>query len=322
MRRTIAVTLVAVAVLAAGCANPSSESESVTLRYSLDDGDTFTYRNEYDMAMTTEIEGLPMEDVPDGPIDIDLSAALTTRYAVSDGTEPGTYAVTFGYDEVSDLAMTMRAGGEEMTFTEDDLAGELAGSGVPLPGNEVEFIVDSSGHILSVNVDGTPVPLPGVAGGGLSGFGSETPFLGPEMPEGPVAVGDTWTAEWSVEPFPGTEMQVSAQSHLLSVETVDGAEVYVIETTTTATPLDVELADILGGLAAEDLAGGPADFGLTMRVAATPGRSTVWFDPARGITVRQEFAGGADVTMSFQGEGQSGSMTMRTTMEGSLRLVP
>jgi hypothetical protein len=321
MRKTIAVSLLAVAVLAAGCAQPSTDGEGVTFRYSLDAGDSFTYHNEYAMAMTTEIDGLPLEDVPQGPIDLDVTAAVTSRYSVADGPEAGTYAVTFSYEDVSELAMTMRSGGEEMTFTEADLGGELEGSGLPLPGSEVVFVVDSSGHVLSVDVDGTSIPLPGLTGQALGGFGSESLFMGPEMPDEAVSVGDTWTAHWSVELLPGTAMEVSAQSRLVSVETLDGADVYVIETTTTTVPFEVGLGDILAGLGGGEISEAPEDFEVSMTISPAPNRSTVWFDPARGITVRQEFAGGADMTMSFTAEGESGSMTVHTTMEGTLQIV-
>jgi hypothetical protein len=324
MRRTILASLLAVSLLAAGCAEPSSESEGVTLRYGFDEGDEFRFSNEYGLEMTTEFEGLPADEIPAGPIDLDLDAAMITSYSVSAGADPGTYEVTFGYEDLSDLAMTMRSGGEELTMSEDDLPADLSGSGLPLPGSDVTFVVDATGHIVSMSLDGTDIPIPGLGEGGLGGFGgfgSAMPFMGPEMPNGPVAVGDTWTAHWTTEVVPGTELDVSAQSRLVAVESLDGVEVHVIDTTTTSTPVTLDLADVLAGFGGEGLGSAAEGIEFSMTMSTAPTRSTVWFDAARGVVVRQEFAGGSDLTMAFSAEGRSGSATMHMTIDGSLQLL-
>jgi hypothetical protein len=320
MRKILGFT-VAVTLLAAGCAAPSSEAEGVALRYGIQAGDSFIYRNTLATSMTSELEGLPIPNVPDDPIDVSLDVALTTSYLVADGPEPGSYAVTIGVDELQDLAMTVRSGDDVTTFSDDDLGGELDLSELPMPGTDVEFIVDSAGHIVSVVIDGIDAPFPGLGGQSAGAFSHQMPFLGPEMPEGPVAVGDTWSSEWSVDLYPGTTMKTSAQSRLVALETLDGIEVHVIETTTAAEPVTVDLAGLLGSFGGEGSGALPAGLEMTMTMRPAPSASTVWFDAERGVTVRQEFSGGSDVTMAFAGGGESGSVSVHVTTEGTLELI-
>lgn len=320
--RTKTLTVVAMALLlAASCAQPGGDSEGVALRYGFDAGDSYRYDNDFSMEMTADLSGLPADEAPDGPVTLDMDAAMTTTYTVADGAEPGTFSVAFGYEELSDFAMRVTGDGEEVTMTEADLGADL--DAAPLPGG-LTFVVDESGNILSVSVAGTDLQLPTFGSGmtGMAGFGSDMPFLGPELPDHPVAVGDTWTGGWTREVFPGTEVELTTQNRLVGVETVDGVEVHVIETTTASTPITLDLAELMGAFAGDELGAPPEGFGLEVTMSTAPSRSTVWFDAARGITMRQEFSGSVDMTTSITAEGQTGTVSMHMTMSGSLDLRP
>jgi len=320
MRTVVAATILA--LLAAACAQPGTEGESqtVSLGYGWSAGETFTYENDFAMSMSTEVEGLPDADLSE-PIDMDLSATLLTSYSFADGAEPGTYRVTMHYDDITEVSVTVRNGDEELSMDEGDLADvqdEVFG------GEGVEFIVDESGQILSLSVGGSDIPLPSFAGQGLGAASSAMPFLGPELPDREIAVGDVWSTSWATEAFPGQELSISADSSLAAIETIDGVELYVIETTTTSSAVELDLADLLGGLA-EGFGGSeadvPSDISFAMTLEQAPGVATVWFDPARGITVRQTFTSGTDMAITFSGEGEAGSMTMHIVTSGTLELL-
>ena len=175
--------------------------------------------------------------------------------------------------------------------------------------------------MLAVSVDGQQVDLGNLYGGSQFGaLGTGTPFLGPELPQGSVSEGDTWSASFDTEFVPGKEITVAADSRVLAVE----GDVYVIETETTTGAIEMTMADLLTASSTEDvdmtelLALG--DMSMSMTMGANTGKSTVWFDAARGIPVRQEWSGGATMSMTMAADGESGAMDMEMDFSGTLEL--
>lgn len=308
------ITVAVFALLAAACGQGTG-GETVTMEYAFGAGDSYTYLNEFAASVTTDFAGIEAEDAPEGPFEIDLAASVLVSYSVDDGPEEDTYRVSVSFDELSDASFTVRGGGEEMTYTEDDVPADIAEGA--MPGKEVTFVVDSSGAVLSVEADGVDIPLPTSNLGGMGGFGTETPFLGPELPEGEVAVGDMWTATWEIELFGDESIELTAESRLEEIE--DSTGYYVISTKTTSSPVEVDFADMLGGLLGEEAAGSSA-FSFSMTVSPDVATSTVWFDPERGITVRQSYTAGSNLEMSFAAEGESGTVRVDTDSSGSMEL--
>ncbi len=326
MRKTSAILMIAVAMTVAACAQPAAEDgdpqPGVTLRYGLGVGESYTYASGFAVDMTTEFNGMPEGEIPEGPMSMEMSASLVTSYDVTEGPEPGTYTVTATYEGLDGLDMTLQTGDEEITFGEDDIEG-LGNGEIPLPADGVEFVVDDTGQILALDVDGAEIPMSALGAQGMSSMGGQMPFIGPEMAPGDVNVGDSWTSEWTAELFPGQDLSFAATSTLTAVETIDGVELYVIETTTTSEVFELDLGDLLGGLG-EDLGADDADIGgfeLKMTMEQAPTETTVWFDPARGITVRQTFSGGTNLGMSFSGDGESGDVTMTMVTSGEMELL-
>jgi len=175
--------------------------------------------------------------------------------------------------------------------------------------------------MLGVSVDGQSIDFGNLMGGSqFGGLGSGTPFLGPELPEGVVDEGDTWSATWDTEFVPGKEISVSANSRVVAVE----GDVYVIETETTTGAIEMTMADLLAASSTEefDMAelAGMGDMSMTMSMDANTGASKVWFDVNRGIPVRQEWSGGATTSMTMNVGGESGDMKMEMDFSGTLEL--
>lgn len=307
------ITVAVFALLVAACGSGAS-GETVTMEYAFAAGDGHTYLNEFSASVTSDFSGIDAGDVPEGPVEIDLAASVLTSYAIEEGPDEGTYRVSVSFDELSDASFTVRGMGEDTTYTEDDVPSDIAEGA--LPGREVTFVVDSNGAVLSLESDGTEIPLPSSGFGGISGFGTETPFLGPELPEGEIAVGDTWTSAWEVDLFGDQSISFSAES---TFEEIDGSGYYVISTRTTASPIEVDFADLLGGLLGDEAPQG-GEFTLTMRISQDVATTTVWFDPERGITARQSYTRGSDIEMSFAAEGESGTVRLSSDMTGTMEL--
>jgi len=187
--------------------------------------------------------------------------------------------------------------------------------------SEMKFVIDEQGQMLGVTVDGQSVDFGNLsAGSQFGGFGSGTPFLGPELPDGVVAEGDAWSTTWDTEFVPGREILVSADSRVLAVE----GDVYVIETETTTSAIEMTMDDLLAASSTEEFdmteLAGMGDMSMTMSMDATTGTSTVWFDVSRGIPVRQEWSGGSATSMSMNAAGESGAMDMEMSFSGTLEL--
>jgi len=348
MRRTLLIVAVALSVALTACAQPTPEgrqdeepivdetppAEAATLRYGIATGSEYVYDSTIAMSMDTSFSGGPSDEPMPESMEMDMEMSTTTRFAVSDGPEPGTYSVALSYEAMSFDRLTTSIDGEEFDLgSEGDLAeSELSSEMANLP--EVDYVVDEKGRMVSVSFDGADLDL-GMLGGGaqpMGGFGAGQPFLGPEFAEDDVTVGDSWTTEWNSPVFPGMDgFGVTAENTLLAVEEFDGIDVWVIETTTTADPIELSFEDLMQmmfeGLGDADMAAlGEADLGMlgmfemTMRLEQKPSVSTVWFDPDRGITVRQVWEVDQVMEFDFAAEGESGSMAMATVMSGEMQL--
>jgi hypothetical protein len=357
MRRGLVIAFIAVSLVATACAQPTQEgqppqppdelaineaphTEMVALRYGIATGSEYVYDSTILMSMDTSFSGGPADQPMPESMQMDMEMSATTRFEVSDGPEPGTYAVALSYEAMEFDRFRTTMDGETLDLgSEEWLAdGALSSDMANLP--EVEYVVDERGRMVSVSVAGNDLDL-GMLGGGspaTGGFGAGQPFLGPEFAEDGVAVGDSWTTEWDSPLFPGMDgFTVTAKNTLVGIEDAGGVEVWVVETTTTMDRIELTFEDLMQmmfeglgeGLGDADMAAiGDADLGMlgmfemTMRLEQKPSTSTVWFDPDRGITVRQEWAVDQVMEFVFAAEGESGSMAMSTQMSGTMELRP
>jgi hypothetical protein len=329
--RLIGIVVIALALFAASCAEGPAEDappdsvapETLTgeaLRYGISDGTTLVYDMTMSMDMVTDMSGAFVDQGAMGPIEMDMVLAATTAYEVEEGIEEGTYLVSMSFEELSFDSLSMTMGGEDLMdgmdgLLDDSMSAEMAGL------SEMKFVIDEQGQMLGVSVDGQSIDFGNLMGGSqFGGLGSGTPFLGPELPEGVVDEGDTWSAMWDTEFVPGKEISVSANSRVVAVE----GDVYVIETETTTDAIEMTMADLLAASSTEefDMAelAGMGDMSMTMSMDANTGTSKVWFDVNRGIPVRQEWSGGATTSMAMNVGGESGDMEMEMDFSGTLEL--
>ena len=329
--RLIGIVVIALALFAASCAEGPAEDappdsvapETLTgeaLRYGISDGTTLVYDMTMSMDMVTDMSGAFADQGAMGPIEMDMVLAATTAYEVEEGIEEGTYLVSMSFEELSFDSLSMTMGGEDLMagmdgLLDDSMSAEMAGL------SEMKFVIDEQGQMLGGSVDGQSIDFGNLMGGSqFGGLGSGTPFLGPELPEGVVDEGDTWSATWDTEFVPGKEISVSANSRVVAVE----GDVYVIETETTTGAIEMTMADLLAASSTEefDMAelAGMGDMSMTMSMDANTGASKVWFDVNRGIPVRQEWSGGATTSMAMNVGGESGDMKMEMDFSGTLEL--
>lgn len=322
--RTIASFVVLALVIAACGAGESADTtvpapsttpapEAVLLSYALEDGQTFTYEVTLDQQIEMTVEGDPTalgeEDVP-GDVSMTVNGTTTITHEVAEGPEPGTYAVTITGD-FSDLEFAGTVDGEQIDSGETPEFAEMG----PL---DVTIIVDEQGNIIPEENPGLGEDLFGGLGqmDMLEQFapGAGTgQFVGPPFSDQEVTVGDTWSETVEIPTMPGSD-PISSQidSEVVGTDTIEGNDVFVIETTTATSAIDFDLAEILIGFLTafvpedatdEELAEIDqiaSELRFAFAVDPQTANLTTWFDAAAGITRQAEYDGVTHMTMDIK----------------------
>ncbi len=287
--------------------------EAVLLSYSLKDGQTFTYEVTLDQQIEMTVEGDPTalgeEDMP-GDVSITVNGTSTITQEIADGPEPGTFAVTVTGD-FSDLEFAGTIDGEQIEKGETPDFAEMG----PI---DVTIIVDEQGHIIpEENPDlgedlfgglGQMDMLEQFAPG--AGIGQ---FIGPPFSDQEVTVGDTWSDTVEIPTMPGSDPVTSQiDSEVVGTDTVEGHDVFVIETTTATSAIDFDLAEILIGFLTAFVPDDATDeeraeidqiaSELRFAFAVDPQTAnlTTWFDAAEGVTRQAEYDGVTHMTMDMK----------------------
>lgn len=253
----------ALALLLVSCGSPSAvdettipevtttapQVEAALLSYTLEPGTTHTYEvdvdQKVDMVATGDAAAMGEEDVP-GEMSLEMAGTVTLTHSVAAGPAAGTFEVTISGD-YSDVEVTGTIDGEP-----------VSGDDVPdfatLDPIDVTLIVDEQGNVIPEEG-----PQDGMLGalGGLGGFdalaqlganGSLGQLLGPPLSDEEVTVGDTWSETIEVPTLPEDDPVTTViESEVVGAEELDGHDVLVIDTVTTTSPIDFDLAELLLG---------------------------------------------------------------------------
>ena len=330
MKRLLSlITLLALGVAACGgttgdtsTTSPDAETsttaapqvEAALLSYSLAAGDEFTYEVGLDQHIEMDASGdasvMGEEDVP-GAAAIDLTGTATFTHAVSDGPEPGTYEVHIT-GEFTDVAVTGTVDGEPVDSAD---APDFAS----LDPVDVTVVVDEQGNLIHEGAEGED-PLSGMLGGlGALGGGGGSPapgldpgqFIGPPFPDEEVTVGDTWNDEVETPGLGEEPIVTSTTSTVTGAEELDGTEVLVIESNSTTSLIEMDLAEFFAGMfgafapedaTAEESAAVEAmldKLQFLITVDGTTADSKTWFDAAAGIARQSETTSATNISMDM-----------------------
>ena len=287
--------------------------EAVLLSYSLSSGDEFRYEVALDQHIDLTASGNPSlmgeEDVP-GEASVDLAGTATFTHVVSDGPEPGTYEVH----------ITGEFGGVDVTGTVDGqpVESEEAPDFAALDPIDVTVIVDEQGNLIQEGLAGAEDPLAGIFGDlGPLGGGGPAPgldpgqFIGPAFSDEEVAVGDTWSDEVETPGLGADPIVTSITSTVTGIEELDGIEVYVIESNSTTSLVEFDLAEFLAGMfgafapdeaSPEETAEFEAmldQLQFLVSVEGTTADSRTWFDAEAGVARQSEMTSATNISMDM-----------------------
>jgi hypothetical protein len=323
----LAVVLLLVAAACGGSSDPSADRGGIAvarpLAYSLTGDVALDYRVNMDMAMTTTFGDSfrALDPSMPGSMDMTMEVEMLTGYQISPGDESGTYRITMDVSEMKLGGGSINMGGEKMDFS--DLPQGQINDVLDQQVAEVSFVITEQGEVLSMEVAGMPIDVSGILGGTSTGSVTGQMF-GPELPEGPVNIGDTWTTVWE-EQLPGMDPIVTEQTHTITGrEEKNGYDTWVIKTdasidayTITWNDL-VAMAEELGGIAELGIDESmPPSFTMSMRSSPTSSTTYTWFAPDLGVTVAQDVTAYVAMTMEMAGLPNNGGRAVNMSMDGS-----
>ncbi|HEX6221275.1 MAG TPA: hypothetical protein VF115_09290, partial [Acidimicrobiia bacterium] len=256
-----------------------------------------------------EAEG---EDVPEN-MDLTISGTTTFTHSVADGPEPGTYEVTITGD-FSNLEFSGTVDGEPITENGEEIPDVAEMDPV-----DVTIIVDEQGNVIS-DESGMGEGFLGSLGGldmlnslGPAAGAGTNQFVGPPLSDDEVTVGDTWSETVEIPTLPDDEPVSSViESEVVSTEDLDGVEVFVIETTTSTSAIEFDLAELLIGFmtafvpedaSEEELAEMDAlieELRFAFSVDPQVAEMTTWFDHEAGLTRQAHLLNSTHMVMDIK----------------------
>jgi hypothetical protein len=314
--------------------------QAVALSYSLEAGTTYEYEVEMDQTIgltsTGDTSALGEEEIP-GEASINITGTSIFSYTVSDGPEPETFEIAIVGD-FSDLEFSGTVDGEPVDSAEIPQMAEME----PV---DVTIVVDEKGNIIPDDTSGLGEDFLGGLGGldMLDQFGAAAAtgqFVGPPLSEDPVTVGDTWSETIEVPAMPGSDPVITqVDNEVVGTDTIDGAEVFVIETTSTTGAIEFDLAEFLVGFMSSFMTEGATDeeqaqldaiideLRFAFSIDETVADMTSWFDLEAGLTRQAELASDTHIVMDINipdestGELAEFGMDMNLTQDITYRLT-
>ncbi len=249
----LAMVAVVAAVLVVSFVALPTFLTSPVLAYSYSVG-SYTYGVSYFSA--TDHESTGEGSIIPGP-DVSTEAEGTVTYTVEDNSNTETKTIGIRADVT---------GGNNLDGTFEDMP-------------EVRFVIDSDGGLVEMLAPGPEVGIPGFVlpealPGSSRGYGGLPFGFGPEFPDRPLDVGDSWTTTGPRGALAEDGPQYTAEHRVIGEETVAGRETIVITSLYETPAFETDHAD-------DDMVAG-AFYG------PESSEVTVWFDPAAGIIVRAE----------------------------------
>jgi hypothetical protein len=338
------LSLLAVCALAlAACGDPDQSGpttpldapDAALLSYSLEAGDEFQYEVGINQHIDVEAAGDTTamgEELP-GSASVDIAGTGTFTHTVAAGPEDGTYEIHITGD-FQNLSVTGTVDGEPVDSREvpDFAAME------PI---DKTVVVDEQGNVVSVDGEEVTDPMAGMFGNLGSMSGTPAPgidpgqFFGPLFSDDEVTVGDTWSDEIETPGVVAEEPIVTSVTNTITgVEEVDGTQLYVIDTATSTSLIEFDLAEFFRGLfgafapegaTEEDTAEfeeAMSQLKFLMTIDETSSDATSRFDAEAGVVHSTDVAAASHITMDMlvpdEESGEMVGFQMDMTMDQEL----
>ncbi len=321
-RRLLLVVAVIALVMTACGAGPEQSAGGAAvmarpLAYSLTGDVELSYHAEMETEMTTKFgeELLALDPSMPSTMLTQMEMSFDTTYRIEAGEEPGTYRVAMTLDEMELGKGSVQMGGQSVDLSDAPQSEIDAALSSQMP--EFVYVIDDKGAVISIEVDGTAVDVSGILGGTSSGGLGGGQMFGPQLPDGVVNVGDTWTT--TSEQQVGDVVIVTEETHkILRSEERNGYDTWVIRTDSDTSGYTISWDDMIamfeemGGIDQVDgMEEMPPSFQMAMRSSPTSTTMMTWLDPELGRAVAIDVMTNMALTMEMGGiPGMTGSFSM------------
>lgn len=335
--------LVALALVLAACGQGAADTtiaptttqapEPVLLSYQFEPGTTSSYEVAFEQHITMSASGDPAamggEEMP-GTADLEVSGVTTFAHTVEEGTEPGTFDITVVGD-FTDLTVTGTVDGEPVDSEEIPELAQIEPVRTTITVDEKGKILSASDGLLGEEALGELGALSGMDSPGMD-LGS---LVGPSLAEREVTVGDSWsdTIETPM-PFGDEPITTTAESTVTGLDTLNGVEVFVIETTSSTSAIELDLGQMMigffqGFMSEETTPEEQAELeamleGLRFLMTVEPSSylTTTWFDQEAGRALEADSSGTTQMTFDINfpdmSTGEMLAFTMDMTIDQSV----
>lgn len=327
MTRRFLVFVAAISLLATSCGGGETSAQGALvarpLAYSLNDNVALDYHVDLDMMMTTNFGDSFTRFDPSAPslMETSMEMSFDSRYQVTPGEEPGSYRVSVAFDNMKFGKGKVEMGRESFDFS--DLPQSELDEVLDAQIVEVAYNIDDQGKILSMEIGGQTIDVGGMLNGTTTAAANNGQMFGPELPEGEVEIGDTWTTT-AEEQLPGMDPIITEQKHtIIRSEEHSGYQTWVIKTDSSTGAFTITwddllaMADELGGLSTigvdESM---PPAFQMSMRSAPSGATMITWFEPELGLTIAQDVTANIAMTMEMAGLPNTGGRAVTMDMDG------
>jgi hypothetical protein len=244
-----------------------------------------------------------------------MEMSFDSSYRVEDGPEAGSYRVAMTLDNIELGSGSVEMGTEKIDISDVPQSELDAALASQMP--EFVYIINDKGEVVSVEYGGVAVDVSGLLGGTSSGAFSGGQMFGPQLPEGEVGVGDTWTTT-SVQEFGDKTIETEETHTVMRSEERNGHTTWLIKTKSKTGAYTITWEDMialfeeLGGIQNVDgMEEMPPSFQMAMRSSPTSTTMLTWLDPDLGRAIAVDISGNVAMTMEMGGiPGMPGSVSM------------
>jgi hypothetical protein len=330
LRSAALVAILAIVVGACGAGpDPSAQgtADARALAYSLTGDTVMTYHTEMDTSATTTFDAGATSlgsSVP-GSMDMKMGMSFDSTYRIGDGPEAGSYRVALTTDNIELSAGSIKMGDQTMDLSDLPQSDLDAALNSELP--EFVYIINDKGEVVSVEADGVSIDVSGLLGGVSTGGFTSGQMFGPQLPDGEVNIGDTWTTS-SQQQFGDVVVITEQKNEILRQEDYNGHRTWVIKTEASTEGYTITWDDIvavfeaMGGVdQVEGLQDLPPAFQMAMHAAPSGSTMITWLDPESGRAVAVDNTTSMVTTMEMGGiPGMAGSFTMHVDGNTHMRM--
>ena len=320
-RKVLVVAVLSLLIASCGGGSEGGSRGGATiarpLAYSLTGAETLSYHAEMETEMTAKFGEALLRLDPSMPstMHTQMEMSFDSTYTIEDGSEPGTYRVSMRLDDIDLKKGSVEMGREKVNLGDVPQRELDAALSSQMP--EFVYEIDDKGAIVSVEMDGTTIDVEGLLGGTSTAGFTGGQMFGPQLPEGQVNVGDSWTT--STEQTVGDVAIETEETHkIIRREERNGHDTWVIRTDSDTSAYTISWDDMIamyeqmGGIQnVEGMDEMPPSFQMAMRSSPTSSTMYTWLDPELGRAVALDVITHTAMIMEMGGiPGMNGSISL------------